>query len=521
MLNTQKDQLFLLINSLSKAEKRNFRLYATRIQSGKEVKFIQLFDAIDKLDEYDEQAILKRLSKVKKRHLPNLKRHLYKQILTSLRLIHIQKNIDIQIREQIDFARILYGKGMYMQSLRILDRIKHIAIEHHQDLLHLEILEFQKLIETRHITRSRSVEHKMDELLGESEIRCKITFHSHFLSNINIKVHGWYIDHGHAQTPEEHQAIAAFLNKELSSAPRNITRHETFFERVNLNQVNLWYHYIRQDYTKAEEQAKEWVNQFSQDEQMQVKDPDLYMRGLYYLLVFLFINGDTKEHTYYLDHFNNYVKTAEVYLNTNSKMVSSFYLNLSRINNLFLKGDYKSAADLIPAIESAIQIYQHHADPYRILLFSYKFAWIHFALGQFEQAQDYLKEIVLVKSSILREELYYFASLLQLLCFYENKDYDVMMYHLSSMRRSMGRSHNTDPVLKSSTTFLKKLGESPESEALHLFQQYQQEFNKFINSVNKKSVLYLNIPLWIKSRIQGRTIAAIAQEQEEFIEELT
>ncbi|MCB0260334.1 MAG: hypothetical protein KDE62_11550, partial [Calditrichaeota bacterium] len=132
MFSTQKDQLFSLIKSLTKAEKRSFKLYANRFQSGTDSKFIQLFDVIDRLAEYDEQEVLKRLPEVKKRHLPNLKRHLYKQVLTSLRLIYIQKNIDIQIREQLDFARILYGKGMYMQSLRMLDRIKKIAVDHHQ-----------------------------------------------------------------------------------------------------------------------------------------------------------------------------------------------------------------------------------------------------------------------------------------------------------------------------------------------------------------------------------------------------
>ena len=40
-------------------------------------------------------------------------------------------------REQLDFARILYGKGMYMQALKILERIKQTALEHQQDILHL------------------------------------------------------------------------------------------------------------------------------------------------------------------------------------------------------------------------------------------------------------------------------------------------------------------------------------------------------------------------------------------------
>ena len=94
--STHSDQTFTLIKSLTKAEKRNFKLYATRIQSKEELKFVQLFEVIDKISQYDEEVILKRLPDIKRRQLPNLKRHLYKQILSSLRLIHIQKNADIR-----------------------------------------------------------------------------------------------------------------------------------------------------------------------------------------------------------------------------------------------------------------------------------------------------------------------------------------------------------------------------------------------------------------------------------------
>lgn len=508
MLNAQKDQLFLLINSLSKAEKRNFRLYATRIQSGKEPKFIQLFDVLDKLDDFDEQVILKRLPKVKKHHLSNLKRHLYKQILTSLRLIHIQKNIDIQIREQIDFARILYGKGMYMQSLRILDRIKQVALDHHQDLLHLEILEFQKLIEARHVTRSRAVEHKMDELLVEAQRRSTVTHYSNLLSNLNIKIHGWYIDHGHARTKEEKEAVREFLDQHYPQEYNQETHQETFFERVNLNQVYLWFHYINLDYVRAEEQAKQWVNQFSRNSQMQEKDPDLYMRGLYYLMVFLFIKNDLKEHTYYLKNFKDYVLQAESYLNTNSRMIASFYFNLSKINNLLLRGNYQGAKELIPEIEEEIDLYFFNADPYRILLFYYKFAWVYFATGEFDRAQDYLNEIVLVKNDVLRDELYYFARLLQIMCFYEIQEYDIMTYNLTSLRRSMGRSHHQDPIISTAASFLKKIGERPEAESEELFMQWQQELDTLgTNISNQKSLIYLNIPLWIISRIKGCTVA--------------
>ena len=122
---------------------------------------------MDKLSCYDEEQILKKIPTIKKAQLSNQKRHLYKQLLISLRLIHIQKNIDIQIREQLDFAKILYNKGLYQQSLKLLERVKSIAFENHQDIQHLEIIEFEKLIESRHTTRS--IENRADELAVESE----------------------------------------------------------------------------------------------------------------------------------------------------------------------------------------------------------------------------------------------------------------------------------------------------------------------------------------------------------------
>lgn len=60
---------------------------------------IQLFDAIDKMQDYNETVLLKKLPLIKKQQLSNLKAHLYKQILVSLRLLRNDENIDIQLHK--------------------------------------------------------------------------------------------------------------------------------------------------------------------------------------------------------------------------------------------------------------------------------------------------------------------------------------------------------------------------------------------------------------------------------------
>lgn len=66
MSNRFTDILFQLIKSLEKAEKRNFKLYIKRSSHNENLKIVELFDAMDKLHEYDEAVLLKRLSSIKK-----------------------------------------------------------------------------------------------------------------------------------------------------------------------------------------------------------------------------------------------------------------------------------------------------------------------------------------------------------------------------------------------------------------------------------------------------------------------
>lgn len=210
-----QDHLFQLIKTLTKAEKRNFRLYVTRNQDSEDLKFIRLFDVLDKSKDYDESQIFKKVPEIKKEQLSNLKAHLYKQLLTSLRLLHKNKNTDIDIRENIDYAKVLYTKGLYIQSLRILDKAKGLATVNHQNLLLLEIIEFEKLIESRHITRSH--EGRADELAVESQQTMQHILNTSILSNVSLQLYGLYLQMGHARNEVDLKKADDFLTQKNPS----------------------------------------------------------------------------------------------------------------------------------------------------------------------------------------------------------------------------------------------------------------------------------------------------------------
>jgi len=502
MPNRNKDPLFRLVKSLSKPEKRHFRLYTNRTMGDQQRKFVLLFDLLDKQSSYDETYLLKKLpGTTNKSKLTNLKRHLYKQLLTSLRLTHINKLIDIEIREQLDFARVLYSKGLYMESLRILERTKGIATEHNQDILHLEIIEFQKLIESRHITRSRQVEKKMERLLEESTLRSRITQTASEMINLSIQIHGYYIVHGFARTETQKKALdKAWRNMQPEHFNNRFA--DTFFEKTNRYQSYLWYRYIQLDLYGALSHALEWVTLFKFHKSMQLKDPDLYLRAIYYLLLFFYLLDRKADYEKYLQEMDAYLEQYRDMLNPNSQHVSFVYFSLARFNYCFLKKDYSSAYELIEAIKAELPTHEDMIDDHRLNLFDYKFAAAAFGCGQYEEALTHLHTILYQSDRLVQKDLEINARLLELLCLYESQALDRMSYRLVSFGRSVVKSKVVTTLQLQTHKLLRSLLQTYPGEYAPFLEERIKSFAASSELPEERLFLKnLDVLAWMKAKV--------------------
>ena len=231
MPNSFTDTLFQLVRSLEKAEKRHFKLYIKRSSGNEDLKIIELFDALDKLTDYDEAILLKKLPSIKKPQLSNIKVHLYKQLLSSLRLLKSTDSIDLQLNEQLDYARILYNKGLYIQSLKILEKLKEIAKTHYKFNFLTQVISWEKKIETLHITRS--MQNRGEQLSIEAiEVNTRVDNVSR-LSNLALRLYSWYIKNGHARNEKDEKNVKQFLEDNLPPGAHSQTG---FYERLYLYQ---------------------------------------------------------------------------------------------------------------------------------------------------------------------------------------------------------------------------------------------------------------------------------------------
>ncbi|HVZ41963.1 MAG TPA: hypothetical protein VHI13_21975 [Candidatus Kapabacteria bacterium] len=156
--------LFTLIKSLTKTEKRLFKLYAARHAIGGKNKYVQLFDAIDRQKQYDERALLAQNPSLRPLDLRSMKPYLYDLILRCLRDSLRDRSAASRMRYQVEKCELLIHKGLYAQASRQLARVEHIAEAEGSLLLLLTILDHEQSLKVR-AAETNTLE-RQEELYG-------------------------------------------------------------------------------------------------------------------------------------------------------------------------------------------------------------------------------------------------------------------------------------------------------------------------------------------------------------------
>jgi len=508
MANHQKDSLFVLIKSLSKSEKRQFKIFASRLETSSNTKFLELFTILDKSEVYDEKIILKS-GTIKKIQLSNLKSYLYKQILVSIRLNIPSQNIRYQLREQIDFATILYNKGLYKQSLKILDKTKLQAIENDEKYIAYEIVEFEKLIESQYITRS--IQGRADELVVQAkELNYKNTISSK-LSNLSLQLYGIMLKTGYVKSDEEYQYIDDYFNKH--TARLNETKFG-FREKYWYYNAYLWRSFLVQDFLSCYKYSHKWVTLFYDNKNMIYLNPVFFLKGNHYLLESLFMLKYKTNFKKYLELLEETIHDPQFPVNDNITSLSFLYLYNNKLNYHILEGTFPESEYLIPEILNKIKLHSEHLDEHHEMLFYYKIASIYFGTEKYTESIFYLEKIINNKNLYVREDLACFARLLCLIAHYETgKDFNLES-QLKSTYTFLIKMNDLHEVQKEIIRFLKKLNSIYPSDIKKEFIRMKERFIELEkNKYEKRAFLYLDIISWLESKIENRKISDIIKEK--------
>ena len=508
MANRFSDTLFQLIHSLEKSEKRHFKLYIKRSSTKEDLKIVQLFDAMDKLVDYDEKSLLKKLPGIEKPQLSNLKTHLYKQILASLRLLKSAESIDLQLNEMFDYAHILYKKGLFQQSLRLLDRAKDTAKANQKFNFLVQVLALEKRIETLHITHSMQM--RAEQLSRESsEVLSRINMVAR-LSNLALLVYSWYIQNGHARNEKDEDRIREYMEEQL---PADAWQQTGFYERLYLYQSYNWYAFIRQDFLMYYRYSQKWLDLFEEQPLMVRVETGHYIKALHNLLNAHFDLRNYQKFEAVLQQFEAFSKTDRVAENDNFRIQSFVYITTAKINQVFMLGTFKEGLLLVPDIEKKLTEYDLFIDRHRILVLNYKIASLYFGAGKYDICIDYLQRIINDQLD-LRNDLQCYARVLHLMAHYELGNFELMESLTKSVYRFMARRERVTHVEEEMFKFLRTSFLTSRSSMKAEFEKFLEKIRRFEgNRYEARAFAYLDLVSWVESKVSQRPMSVIIAEK--------
>lgn len=507
MAELHKDFLFVLVKSLTTSEKRQFRLYVNRLGINVDAKFLLLFSEIEKMAEYDESIIIRKKISTKQQ-LSNLKAHLYKQILVSLRMNPSHQNYRIQLREQLDFANILYQKGLYKQALKILDKTKQSALELDEKTIASEIIDLEKVIESQFITRS--IEGRAEELIRQSTEISKQNHYATELSNLSLKLYSQMLTHGYVKTDEERAEIMEIFNVQIQKIA---------FEKLNFTEklwyfkAHVWKNQLLQEYKYTLKYAFLWVDLFHKSPEMITSHPVWYIKGNTYLLKILFLYGNIDILEDRFDKFNETVYSSSFAQNENlqSLIFLTHYNTLMNIH--FIKGEFFSGSKMIPEVELKMEKLRDKIDEHHFMILYLKMAAMFFGSRKFQESIKYSLKVIESKGNV-QEDLQFHTRILILMAKHESandEDYDEFIKATLKFVRKMKKP---DAFHFESIEFFKNLNGLTPQNQLESFKKFDKKLEIFSgNEYYRRSLLYIDIHGWVKSKVRNVDVIEIIKEK--------
>lgn len=508
MSKGNSDALFQLIRSLKKSEKRYFKVQNKTEMA--ESKYLILFDILDGQLSYDEEAILKTAPQIKKTQLSNLKAHLYKRLLQSIRQYNQVTVMDIQIREMIDYAQLLFNRSLYDQCLVILKKAKKKAQKIDNLELQLEILKWEKSILTQTIGPDNEL--RVNRIIDEvRNANIRINNINQF-TNLSAKLNTVYTKIGFIRSQQDYDSILALFNSEMPEFNEKLL---SLKEKISLYSLYANYYFFIQDFEKGYSYAKEWVHLYDDNRELRHSRVESYLNAINSLMI-----GQYK-----LNKYSKFVNTSrrlreirhypKNLMNENIRLKLLKYTYVHEFNRIFMLGDFKSGVSLMNKIKPRLEAFIEQLDNHSKIILYYKVACLYFGDEKYNEAIQWLNRIFNSEQIDLREDIHSFARLLNLISHFELGNMDVIDYYIRSTYRFMLKKDDLYRFQKAILSFLRKLSE--EFEEKDLLPEFIKLRNKLIplqeSAFEKRAFIYFDIISWLESKIQGKRVQEIITEK--------
>lgn len=492
-------ELFRLVKSLSKSEKRFFKL-SSSLQSG-EKNYLKIFDYIEAQDEYDEEALKEEFKgETFIKHLPSEKNHLYKLILKSLRSFHADNNISAILKQEIKNIDLLYKKALYKECEKFLKRAKKLAEEHEKFYYHFELISWEKrLLEEAY--EAGKFDKDLEKLVEEETLVIEKLRNLAEYQVLYSRINALFRSGGFSKNDREREIVAEIANNHLIKG-----KNTAISERAS----SICY-YIKGLCAATNREFEESFVNFKKVRLILDRNPKIRMDlPKRYLLTLSHLREcymDSKNFEQAEDIIQD-IKGLEGDKGFNSIDISLGIITQSYFGELYLYntiGQFGKSVALLPKIHQKLEPLKDKVTKEKKLIFTYYQAYAYFGQGSFKQSLNFLNEILNDNEQKLRQDIFMFSRIFNLVLHYDLKNYEFLDYNVKSTQRYLKKVEKDSVIEEIIVNYIKKLarkGDSPERK--EIFEEMKMDIEALLAKSDNRAILnYFNIQAWIDAKVNG------------------
>lgn len=497
--------LISLIHSLSKAEKRYFRLHSSLQKGSKD--YITLFLLLQK--DTDASELKKNFKKaVPAAGFETTLKHLYKVLMDSLLRLRTEQDRNTSLVTALLKANILFEKSLYEDGFRELVRIQERAEEYEHyivqlwaarlELFYLNNLNFHEVPESLLIQKQMKL---------QGIIRYSMNTHQH-ISLYELLRHR-LVYKGCVRTTQQKQELSDLAVTELNLVSNPLADTVESYKTHLLFQAH--YFIAINDYTPALKAFYELNDLLEEHQYLWIDSPLDYLSVIEGIL-------DSLRTIHHYDEMHYFIKKLSSLKETNAhfQVMAQRVIFTYTLAQWFDSGEFGKAIVIRGEFEETLFKKVHLLDIEKQAEVYLYTALIYFGYNDINKAYDYLRKVLSESKMYYNLPIYQTFRLIQLLVHYELGNQDLIYHEIRSLKRKLKYSQLKGyKVEKLIFRFLQtSIGTLNTQERADLWIKYKASFKKI--SVDKYETLILKIfdfAAWIEAKLCKKTFADILKKQ--------
>lgn len=419
-MKTPSDDIFQLIQAMTAAEKRYFKIHFSSEKS----LIIELFNHLNSIKVYNEEEVKKYFKNSKmSKNLKVYKITLSELLLKSLSSFRYKKSINSLIRQNLEEVEILAEKRLYAQAIKKLQKIKQLCYKHEEfdQLVSILNLEYQFKDFYEIPVSSMDSLHLLSEVIQTSNIVSEV-FELKKL-NYELKLDARKIT-SEKISAEKLESIEKSLKDILKT---NKMSKKEYYSITGLAHI----HHSKKSVRKELAFRIKAIDFFQTNPHFTESNPHKYWNA-YFNLAFCYLRNDD-----YINCDKTILQLKAITREYPSFVRKRMMISVVELARHRKQKNYTTIINKIePEVLKQIDLYGINEDQ-SILFSSISLMVTYLSINDHSKVQFYLKR--LFNNPIKSKSFNYFFEFINLISLYETGDYHILQNTLIAKKRKLKR----------------------------------------------------------------------------------